>query len=243
MAGVVTPCTSERSPTVDAARPRALCWGSNLVFSSCLGGGLCCSSTTTWVLHGSGFLGVVVSTPLVPLFNAGSHRRFSMVCMCADVWGSCRGVSSSLSSSCIVLRSCWCPSPTDRRVVPVLMSQCNRVSIDSLFFSFFLFPCLRSSRTVVLYFFCYVNGTRTILCGSFKKNTWSISPHEDYIHFCLFVLSNSTLSKWLESIFPCINEIYFWIQVTLSYDSICNWCIPLLYSLRLDDLLPKNPKR
>jgi hypothetical protein len=32
-----------------------------------------------------------------------------------------------------------------------------------------LFSCLWSPRTIVLYFFCYINETHTILCASLKK--------------------------------------------------------------------------
>jgi hypothetical protein len=49
--------------------------------------------------------------------------------------------------------------------VTVLMSQSNRASC----FSFFYVFCLWLPRAVVLYFFCYINETHTILYGSFNK--------------------------------------------------------------------------
>jgi hypothetical protein len=48
------------------------------------------------------------------------------------------------------------------------MPQSNQASIDSLF-SFILFSYLWSSRTVVLYFFSYINETHIVLCGSLKN--------------------------------------------------------------------------
>jgi hypothetical protein len=51
----------------------------------------------------------------------------------------------------------------------MLMSHSNRASIVSYFFLFLLFYYLRSSRTIVLYFICFINETHTVGCGSLKK--------------------------------------------------------------------------
>ena len=55
-------------------------------------------------------------------------------------------------------------------VFPVLTSQSNRANF--VFFPIFLFSWLWPPRTVDLYFLCYINETRTILCDSFKKKSW-----------------------------------------------------------------------
>jgi hypothetical protein len=59
-------------------------------------------------------------------------------------------------------------------VVPVLMSQFNQVSI--VVFPFFFVSCLWPSRVVILYFFCYINETRIVLCGLFNKKKYASLP-------------------------------------------------------------------
>jgi hypothetical protein len=93
---------------------------------------------------------------------------------------SCRNASPSLPASCIELRLCWCPNPTGWWV----LSSVIRVDVPiqpgehRYCFSFFLlFPYLWSPRTEVLYFFCFINETHTVLCCSFKQkmsNIWTL---------------------------------------------------------------------
>jgi hypothetical protein len=75
-----------------------------------------------WALHSGGLFGVVPSASLVSL-SASDHIGGSDVCICVDCEWSCRDVSSSLSSSCIVMWPFCCSNLTGRRVLPVLMSQ------------------------------------------------------------------------------------------------------------------------
>nr|TKW06422.1 hypothetical protein SEVIR_7G241700v2 [Setaria viridis] len=114
------------------------------------------------VPYGSGLLNTVQSPSI------GSYRRrttpggFSEY-MSGNVGGCRRGEWSGEAT--LTFQSNWSG-------VAVLFRVVTRVDVpiqpgESIFVSlFFSFSCLRSSRAVVLYFFYYINETRTILCGS-----------------------------------------------------------------------------
>jgi hypothetical protein len=91
------------------------------------------------------------------------------------------GVSPLPSKVCRLLWLCWCPNPTGRHVerLSLLMSQFNRTS----FICFFMFSFLWPFKVVVLYFFCFINETCTILWGSLRKraeHTCGLQPHQHY---------------------------------------------------------------
>jgi hypothetical protein len=95
--GVVNPCTREESNGGCGEAPEH-CVESRI---RCLHPvevvGLLATVLRRWAQHGGGFLGVVLSASLVSLSALDRVKGFD-VYMCADVWGSSRGVPSSLSS-------------------------------------------------------------------------------------------------------------------------------------------------
>ena len=106
-------------------------------------------------------------------------------------------------------------------VFPVLTSQSNRANF--VFFPIFLFSWLWPPRAVDLYFLCYINETRTILCGSFKKKYivisspwWEHQPDRylvhplplcvwDYLHKLLNTLEHHKLREvpWTPLLVEC----------------------------------------
>lgn len=100
------------------------------------------------------------------LFFLTPYRHGS--CSDGDFMGRGLVVATSLFHSGVVVRVVE---------LPTLMSQSNLVYF---FISFFW---LWSPRIVVcLYFFCYINEARTILCGSLRKATSFVSLIISFLH-------------------------------------------------------------
>jgi hypothetical protein len=102
-------------------------------------------------------------------------RSFSAAVFTSVVFDTCmRAWSygfalSFLSSLSVELWPSWCPNPTGQ-CVQLCGNPCWGPNPTGwVCFSFLLFSYQWSLEIIVLYFFCSINETRTVLCGSLKK--------------------------------------------------------------------------